>query len=256
MFDDARAGDRALLCHVSDQEYRHLLSLRKLHDARHAFPELCDRARRRGQIRSRHRLDGIDNERPRRGSPCLLEDVVERGIREQLQVGIVEPQAVRSLCNLPQRLLAGCVTGVEHAGKMRGNLLQERRLADAWIATEQHDRTGNQTTPQHAIEFFKARRMAQTRIFAQRAQCGGLGTLPPLPATARDTGLGERVPCAAVRALPLPFHTVRATLGAHVGFLRSRQTTLPGWTQSVVIGRKIPDMVGTQRPHPARKTRS
>ena len=44
------------------------------------------------------------------------------------------------------------------ARHMRGHLQQQRRLADAGLAAEQHEGARHDATAQHAIEFLNARR--------------------------------------------------------------------------------------------------
>ena len=61
---------------------------------------------------------------------AVREDVVQRGVGQQLKRRVAKPQPVSALRNLPQRFLAGGIQGLQRFGQARRHLLQERRLAD------------------------------------------------------------------------------------------------------------------------------
>ncbi len=65
----------------------------------------------------------------------------------------LEPEAPRAERHLPHGLLAGRVQDWLVPAQRVGGLQQQRRLADAGIAAEQHDRAGHEAATEHPVEF-------------------------------------------------------------------------------------------------------
>src|SRR6478752_729444 len=105
-------------------------------------------------------------------------------------------------------------------------LQQQRRLADARIATEQDYTARHEAAAEHAIEFLEPRRNAGrcTRLDRRERRDGRARARDAFEAHGRRRGdrLDERVPYAAMRALALPFGRLAATLRARVKRLRLR----------------------------------
>ena len=136
---------------------------------------------------------------------------VDRG--GEFERRVRDAQAAGAQPHLLDRFLAG---DVEHAAagarERGGRLQQQRRLADAGIAADQHGRARHQAAAQHAVQLGDAGRAARRRL-------GAAGQLDELDAPARRR-LGRRagagahrpflddgVPLAAGLAAAGPFRT-------------------------------------------------
>ena len=64
-----------------------------------------------------------------------------------------------SLGDLPQGLLACCITGLQKFRQLCSNLLQECGFPDARVAAKQYHGTRYQPAAEYAIEFAKPRRV-------------------------------------------------------------------------------------------------
>ncbi len=62
VLQDSRAGNRAFLGHVPDDEHRNVAWLCPLHDPARALPHLGDASRRRRDLVDHHGLDGVDHQ--------------------------------------------------------------------------------------------------------------------------------------------------------------------------------------------------
>ncbi len=223
MLDHARSRDGALFRDVADQEDCNLALLGEPDNTADAFAQLRHGTGRRRDIRCRHRLDRIDDQRLRPHRHRLLEHVVDRRIGQQAHCWIVQAQAMRALRDLAQRLFPGRVADIQVAGQFRRNLLQQGRLADPGIAAQQHDRAGHQPAAEHTVEFPETGGKSQPGIVGQLAERGRLNPcLPRARCRGRYRGLGEGVPRIAVRTLALPLDGIGATFGANISFLGLR----------------------------------
>jgi hypothetical protein len=122
--------------------------------------------------------------------------------------------------------------GVEHrpdlAREMRRCLEQQRRLADAGLAAEQDERTGHDAAAEDAIELADAgrqpRRIGELNLGVQLRDAAGakLGVAIDRRRRFRRRGalFDQRVPGAALSALPQPLRRLRAALLTHVDGLR------------------------------------
>ncbi len=153
MFDHPRTGDRALLRDVANNKNRYLILFRELHEAADALAQLCDRTRSRGQLVACHCLNRIDNQDLGAALRCLCKHIVQRRVGEQLQLGRCNTKPLRTLSDLAQRFLAGRVQHPQVTGQLCGNLLQQRRLSDARIASEQDHGARHEPATKHPVEF-------------------------------------------------------------------------------------------------------
>src|SRR5262249_32252482 len=105
------------------------------------------------------------------------------------------------------------------SGQIGGGLQQQRGLADPRLATEEHERTGNDASTEDAIEFVDARRdpgvlfdfdVGVERRDARAAARGGVRVSRRRADNLARTFLDERVPRTAVFALALPLTRLRA----------------------------------------------
>ncbi len=105
VLEHARAGHRAVLRHVPDEDRRDALLLGDAEQPPGRLPHLCDRAGRRaelGRVERLHRVDHADV------GPLLLErraDGLELGLGEDLDL-LAAPETVGAELDLRHRLLA------------------------------------------------------------------------------------------------------------------------------------------------------
>ena len=153
VLEDARAGDRALLRHVADEEDGHVRRLRHSEERHRALPDLRDRARRGGDRLQVHRLDRVDHDE--RGLHLLdrAEDGVEVGLAQDEQPLAGDPEPLGPQSDLLRRLLA---RDVEHlADRLRdvpGDVQHQGALPDPGISADQHDRARNDAAAEDSVE--------------------------------------------------------------------------------------------------------
>ena len=117
-----------------------------------------------------------------------------------------------------------------------GGLEQQRRLADAGLATQQHERTGHDTAAEDPIEFVdaggEARRIGQGDVRVKPGAAGGAKLRISIGATRRCRRFGralfdQGIPGAAVRAAAEPFRRLRtAFLTGKDGLWRLRHDVI------------------------------
>ena len=154
----ARACDGAVLRHVADEDGCDPAPLRHAEQARRRLPHLRHRAGRRSELARVERLHRVDHADV---GQLLLErraDGVELRLGEDRHVvGAAEP--LRAEAHLGHRFLAGDEKRPPAAagdGAERGE--QQRGLADARLAAEQHERGGHEAASEDAVELRHARR--------------------------------------------------------------------------------------------------
>ena len=83
----------------------------------------------------------------------LLEDALDARLRQQIERRVADAEPIAAALDLVLGLLARCVEhGADRAREVRRRLQQQRRLADAGLAAQQHQRARNDATAEHAIE--------------------------------------------------------------------------------------------------------
>ena len=126
--------------------------------------------------------------------------------------------------------------------RLRRHLQQQRRLPDARLARQQHDRAGDESAAEHAVQFGHAGRPGPGGVELDIGDAaGGRGRRArgdPGARRARRRGLDERAPRLARRAAPHPLGRPvlagraavgRAGAGGHsAGRARSRRGCRPG----------------------------
>jgi hypothetical protein len=161
MLEHARAGERAFLGDVPDDEARRARALARRHQHGGRLPHLADAAGRRAEPVGVQRLDGVDDRCDGLASRDLVDGDLGRGLGEDQHAGAAEPQAIGAQPHLLGRLLTGDVEdGQPLRGERAARLERERRLSDAGIAAEQNDGAGDETAAQHAIELPQSGRAA------------------------------------------------------------------------------------------------
>ena len=227
-------------------------ALREPNQVKAAAAELGDGSGRRRNIRSVHELDRIDQHERGPDPPGLLDDARDIALTEHEQAfaelrraagphdGL---EALGTQPDLLRTLLARCIQRRAAARRDRcRDLHQQRALADAGVAAEKHDRTGNHATAEHSVELADPGRHPRYGRLGNLSEGDGatdprarellgLGAVCRRAPDGRGTRLRgvrfdgeplEAVPRAAIGALAHPLRVVGATLaakelGAHLG---------------------------------------
>ena len=225
VLEHPRARERALLGHVADEDQRDALALGEAGELRRALAHLRHRPRRRLQRLRVERLDRIDHGDFRFLGLQGGRDPLELDLGEQRNRGGVDLQPLRAQRHLLRRFFPRHVDHLARAAHPRQRLQEQRRLADAGIATDQHDLSCDQPAAERPVELGHAGRHARrllrrnARERHERRRLGAAG-VAMLAGALRDR-LDQRVPGAAVRALALPLGRLAAALVAGVDRLRA-----------------------------------
>ncbi len=213
MLEHTRACDGAVLRHVTDEHGRDAASLRDAQQARGRLAHLGDRARRRAELTGIERLHGVDHADVGR---LLLE-----GRADGLQLRLGEDRhvvgAAEALCpqaHLGDRLLAGDEKGLPPAPRdcTEGGE-QQRRLADARLPAEEHERGGHEAPAEDAVELRHARREPRCILETNVAEALRGPTRPGPRLTVSSVQLlDEGSERAAAGALPEPAARRRSAL--------------------------------------------
>ncbi len=157
MLEHARTGHGAVLRHVADEDRRDPVLLRDAQQPAGRLAHLGDRPGRRaelGRVERLHRVDHADL------GPLALErlaDRVELGLREDLDVRrSAEP--LRAELHLRDRLLARDEQRATVAAHRLQGGEEQRRLADARLAADEHERGRHEPAAEHAVELRDAGR--------------------------------------------------------------------------------------------------
>ena len=156
--------------------------------------------------------------------PDLLdvgEHRAEVGLGGEVELVVHAAGAVGAQPHLGRGLLAGDVERAALvAGGLRGDLEQQRALADAGLAGEQDRGAGHQAAAEHPVELGHA---AGAERGVARPTTWPIGTAGvrhrrrPSPAATRRRRLGDRAPGLALAAAADPLAGLPAALGAAVG---------------------------------------
>ena len=148
----ARAGDRPVLRHVTDEDGRHARLLRDAEQTARGLAHLADRARRRAERRRVQRLHRVDHADVGALAVERRADCVELRLREDLD------RLRTAETGSAQRHLRGRLLPRDEQRPPPGTRdrpergQQQRRLADAGLAADEHERRGHETAAEHAIE--------------------------------------------------------------------------------------------------------
>ena len=225
----ARTGDAAFLGDMPDQEHRGAGFLGIAHQPRRGLAHLADRTRCRAQRVRPQGLDGIGDDQFRLRRERMLEDALDAGFGQRLHAVERQAQALPAPGHLREGFLAGHVQARQFRRHQRQRLQQQRRLADAGIAADQHHRAFGQAAAEHAVEFADAGGHPRLRVRAhvrQRRHFRRIHLARPAAAPRRrrcrlrrafQHDLAQRIPCTAGIALALPLGVVGAAFAADVG---------------------------------------
>ena len=215
-------GQAAVLGDVADQHRRQVLSLGGEEQLRGRLADLADRARGRRQLRGVHGLDRVDDQQRRFEPLDFVEDALGARLCQKIERRVADAETLAAALHLVLGLLARAVQDRPGAlRELRRRLQQQRALADAGLATEEHEAAGNETAAEHPVELADARGDALGLLHVDigiepRLRAGTTETRP------RPTGgqrrrrrlLGKRIPCPAIGAAPEPLGRLRTAVGA------------------------------------------
>jgi len=161
---------------------------------------------------------------------------------------------MRAQAHLLGRFFAGDVEHGQTLGDGGGGLQQQRGLADAGVAADQHHRARHQSAAEHAVQLGDAGRRAglllrcdlgEGQDLARVQRRGALPRTGPAAATRRQRRGGhlvDAVPGAAVRALAGPLRLRRAAGVADVGAARLFRALGHGVNYIVAVGAALAAM--------------
>ena len=206
-----RPREASVFRDVAHQHRRHVLPLGGKEKLRGGFPHLPDAARRRLEPARPHRLHRVDDHQRRLEAGDLFEDALDAGLRQEIERRRADAEPVAAALDLVLRLLAGRVEhGADVAGEVRRRLQQQRGLADAGLAAEQHQRSRDDAAAEHAVEFADAGRQPlglrrlDFAVQPRRALRAELGIAvdrgrraPPRPRAPRPASSTPRTRCSA-----------------------------------------------------------
>ncbi len=214
MLEDARAGDRAVLRDVADEDGRDAELLRRAHEPRRRLAYLRHRSRRRADLRGIQRLHRVDHADV---GPLGLERRQHRfelGLRQDLDLPGT-PQTLGAELDLRDGLLTCDEQGSPVLRHGRERREQERRLTDPRLAPDEHERSRHEAAAKNAIELGNAGGDARGLVGLDVDEPQqGLGWR--LACRAADDVLHERPEGVATRALSEPAAGCIATVGAGV----------------------------------------
>ena len=227
VLEHARAGDRALLGDVADEDDGAPDPLRHLHHLVGRLADLGDRAGRACEVGRVKRLDRVDHARVGALRFERGQDALQRGLGDRRHRERALPEPLGAEAHLRGRLLAGDVErlparGLEVPERHPG----EGRLADPGRAAEQDQRPGHEATAEHPVELSDPRQQPLGARQLDLAERRRPRRLRPAAAAASPTPLrrrrlrrllDERVPLAAPGAAARPGERLVRALLADVG---------------------------------------
>ena len=172
----------------------------------------------------------------------LLENALDAGFGQQIQRRRADAETIAAALDLMLGLLA---RRVEHradlAREVRRRLQQQRRLADAGLAAEQHERAGHDAAAEHAIELADAGRQPhgvrsldlRVQLRASRRAELGVAVRRPLRAAAARPARSSTSEFQAPHSVQRPIH-----LGACAPHSWQTKTALGGFMLRTGSGRR------------------
>jgi len=145
--------------------------------------------------------------KPGRAPPHRFQHLLQRCFRQHRQIEFGQTEPLRAHAHLAQRFLAGYVERRKRTLHRREHLQQQGRLADAWIAANQHHRARHDAAAEHAIHLRHAGAHPAGGFRLDIGQPQNLGLSRSGRAAHRHTAFSrfhQRVPFAAIRALASP----------------------------------------------------
>ena len=153
VLQQARAGDRPVLGDVPDEQHGDASGLGDMDEARGDLADLGDVAGGPLHLGAGDRLHRVDDDEVGCDRLDLAEDRGEVGLggEEEGRGHGLDPLGAQP--HLGGRLLTADVEDVSSgSGRAGGDIEQQGRLADPRLAGHEHDRSRDQTAPEHPIE--------------------------------------------------------------------------------------------------------
>jgi hypothetical protein len=173
VFEHAWSGETAVLGDVTDEHDRDVALLGFVDEPLGATAHLTDAAGQRPESRVGHRLDRVDHDQLRADALDRIEDMRQRGLGVEPQVVAGGAEALGAPLDLLGALFCG---DVQRRPAPSGEQLQQQRaLADARLAAEQGDRTGDEAAAEHAVELVDRGRHRVAVLAADVADAGRSG---------------------------------------------------------------------------------
>ena len=178
VLEHPRAGDAAVLGDVADHHRRDALGLRDPHQG---GGDLLDLGHPAGHAVDVGRADGlhrVDDQQLGADLVDVAEHRAEVGLGGEVELVVDRRRAVGPQPHLRGGLLAGDVEHPQPGPRgLRGDLEQQRRLADPGLAGEQHGGAGHHTAAEHPVELGDAagaRRASPRRAPGRSGRAGEL----------------------------------------------------------------------------------
>src|SRR5688572_10107680 len=155
-------SNRSFFGDVTNQKNRNTAILSQRKKLVRDFPYLRNRSRRGFDRARKDSLNRIDDHSAGTESIDLVKYLFEVGFGKRVKVAGSDAEAIAAKLDLPLGFLAG---DVEHdsarAAQTIRNLKQQRALADAWIAANQHERAGHDPAAENSIKLRHAGRKSR-----------------------------------------------------------------------------------------------
>ena len=152
VFQDLGTGNGAVFGNMADNQHGDVALFGIFEQHGSALADLADAAGRGLDPLGIEGLDRVDHNDPGGGLGQPRDDVLERGLAEQQTLFILNADPVGAHFDLLGALLAGNVEN-GHPGQTYGHLKGQRGFTDTGLAAEQHERSGDKSAAEHAIEF-------------------------------------------------------------------------------------------------------
>ena len=154
MLQNLWSRNGTLLIDVTYHDDRRVRLLGKLQQHGCTFSNLCHTARRRLHGFGGHRLNRVNHHQIRLHHLDMLKHRLNHRFTHHLHISIISLAVDDSVC--PQLQLPGALlpTHIEHLhpSQTQHRLQNQRRFANAWLATQQRHATRHQSTTQHTIQ--------------------------------------------------------------------------------------------------------
>jgi len=163
------------------------------------------------------------------------DDRFDAGLGHHFEPVLRQIEAAGAHRHLLLGFLAGHVERRVMLGYGAERLQQDGRLADAWVATDQHDRAVHQAAAEHAVQLARCCGEARYFLDADFGQGPDVGLLACPASAARwwrstfDEGFHQGIPGTAIAALAGPFRKGRAAFGAAIHALGLGHGKLRVW---------------------------
>ena len=219
VLEHTRASETALLGDMTDEHHGEPAGLRRGDETGRALAHLGHRTGGRTQLGGEHGLDRVDDQQ--RGIDLVdrVEDVRQRGVGGQPQVGLQRAEPLGPKTHLLLRLLGRDVEHLGAGGRHRsGGLQQQRGLADTGLTTDEGDRTGHEAAAEHSVELVDTGGHGLPLVGVDLDDRGGAVARPQRPSGIDGGGvlelLDQGVPGIARGASPDPLGRGGTTVGA------------------------------------------